>query len=70
MKKILKTKQWTIYEPIKTVRATIIEAPASMDKEEVYEHYNEGITDVEIIDTTVLIEDEEVYDEPNVELNN
>ena len=63
------TKQYTIFEPIKTVRVTKVSAPAGLSKEEVYEHYNNAETDVEILDTDYDIEYEEVYDITNIEEN-
>jgi hypothetical protein len=63
-------KQYTIYEPIKTVRVTVVNAPDDLSPESVYAHYNDGIMDIETVNSYTDDLEETVCGQFNIEENN
>ena len=63
-------KQYKIYEPIKTVRVTVVNAPDDLSPESVYDHYNDGAIDIEIVDSYTDALEETVCGQCNIEENN
>ena len=63
-------KQYTIFEPIRTVLVTKVECDATLTPEEIYEYYSNGDDDyVEILDTNIDPQDFDVCGDYTIEEN-
>ena len=62
-------RQYVIYEPVKTLRVTTVNAPDNLSKEEVYSHYSEALEDIDIMDSTIDMQSEELCENYYVEEN-
>ena len=61
-------KQYTIFEPVRVTRVTVVNAPDNWTLDEVYENYQNG-TLLDIVESSFDTIEEELVGEPIIEEN-